>query len=114
MEHNQLQPYLKNSPISILSENEFQIFLMKFGSLMMILNNKTINPTFLFLSIIKNDNYQIIFKKMSGIPTLFEILRILLITYPNLVKSKIVKDNSIKLLKLKDTNGNKRKSKKHL
>ncbi len=117
MEHNQLQPYLKNSPVAILNEKEFQIFLLKFGSLLFLLNNKNINPTFLFLTLVKNDQLQNIFKEMSGISTLLEILRIILIIYPNLIKSKIVRDNSIKILKtkqqkIKKQHVTKRKSKK--
>jgi hypothetical protein len=107
MDHTQLQPYLKNSPIAILNEKELQIFLLKFGSLLYLLNNKNINPTFLFLSLVKDSNLQDIFQYMSGVPTLVESLRFILISYPNLVKSKIVRENSIKILHKKQLIKNK-------
>jgi hypothetical protein len=125
MDNIQLQPYIKNSPISILTEKELQIFLLKFGALLYLLNNKNINPTFLFLSVVKSDALQEIFQELSGVPTLVEILKYLLISYPNLIKSKIIKENTIKILKNKKQkqqkqtlkklkNVNNRKSKKNL
>ncbi len=125
MDNIQLQPYIKNSPISILTEKELQIFLLKFGALLYLLNNKNINPTFLFLSVVKSDPLQQVFQELSGVPTLVEILKYLLISYPNLIKSKIIKENTIKILKNKKQkqqkqtlkklkNVNNRKSKKNL
>lgn len=125
MDNIQLQPYIKNSPISILTEKELQIFLLKFGALLYLLNNKNINPTFLFLSVVKSDPLQQVFQELSGVPTLVEILKYLLISYPNLIKSKIIKENTIKILKNKKQkqqkqtlkklkNVNNRKSKKTL
>ena len=97
--NSNIQEHLKNNPVVVLNEKDFDIFLLKFGSLLFLLNNKNINPTLLFISLVKDENLQNIFKKMSGMPTLLEILKTILIYYPNLIKSKIVKDNSIKILK---------------
>lgn len=112
-----IQGHLKNNPVVILNEKDFDVFLLKFGSLLFLLNNKNINPTLLFISLVKDENLQKIFKHMSGMATLIEILKTILIYYPNLIKSKIVKDNSIKILKRKQLkqskkNGIKRRSKK--
>jgi hypothetical protein len=93
--------------------------------LLYLLNNKNINPTFLFLSVVKSDPLQQVFQELSGVPTLVEILKYLLISYPNLIKSKIIKENTIKILKNKKQkqqkqtlkklkNVNNRKSKKNL
>jgi hypothetical protein len=101
MDNNSTKPYFKTNPVYILNEKDFDLFLLKFGSLLYLLNNKNINPTFLFISLVKDDNLQKVFMKMSGINSLMEILKTLLIYYPNLIKSKIVKDNSIKILKAK-------------
>jgi hypothetical protein len=124
MHTNTIKPYLKNNPVFILNEKDFDVFLLKFGSLLFLLNNKNINPTFLFISLVKDENLQKIFIKMSGINNLIEILKTILVCYPNLIKSKIVKDNSIKILKnkkqkllrnMKDKDArNNRKSKKNL
>lgn len=100
MEHIQnIKPFLKTNPVIILNEKDFDVFLLKFGSLLFLLNNKNINPTLLFISIVKDESLQAIFKKMSGINTLLEILKTILTHYPNLIKSKIVKNNTIKILK---------------
>lgn len=100
--YNSIKPYLKNNPVVILNEKDFDIFLLKFGGLLFLLNNKNINPTLLFISLVRDENLQTIFKKMSGMGTLIEILKTILTYYPNLIKSKIVKDNSIKILKAKN------------
>ena len=96
-----VKPYLKNNPVVILNEKDFDVFILKFGGLLFLLNNKNINPTLLFLSLVRDENLQLVFKKISGIGTLIEILKTILTYYPNLIKSKIVKDNSIKILKSK-------------
>lgn len=102
MENNYiLQPFLKENPVSQLSEKDMNIFLLKFGTLISLINNKNINPTFLFLTIIKDEKLQNIFKQISGANTTNEILRIILNIYPNLLKSKIVKENSIRIIKNK-------------
>lgn len=101
MDNIALKPYLKHNPVFILNEKDFDIFLLKFGSLLYLLNNKNINPTFLFIALVKDENLQKIFIKMSGIKCLVEILKTILISYPNLIKSKILKSNSIKILKAK-------------
>lgn len=103
-----IQPYLRDNPVSVLNEKDFDSFLLKFGSLLFLLNNKNINPTFVFITLVKDDKFQRIFLEMSGIPTLVEILKKLLICYPNLIKSKIVKENSIKILKNKKRSASRR------
>jgi len=103
-----IKPYLKTNPVIILNEKDFDIFLLKFGSLLFLLNNKNVNPTLLFISIVKDENLQTIFKKMSGINTLVEVLKVVLNHYPNLIKSKIVKNNTMKILKAKKLKQNKK------
>jgi len=118
-----IKHYLKDNPVVILMEKDFNAFLLKFGSFLYLINNKNINPTFLFISLVKDDGLQKIFGKMSGMSTTLEILKTVLTNYPNLVKSKIVKDNSIRIIKnkkQKEKNKNKcknvsnKRTKKHL
>ena len=109
-----IKPFLKNNPVLILNEKDFNEFILKMGSLLILLKNKNINPTFLFLTLIKNGNIQEVFQKMSGMNNLIEMLKSVLICYPNLTKSKVLRENSIKILKkqeLSKKNGNHRKSK---
>ena len=94
-----IKHYLKDNPVYILSEKDLNSFVLKFGSLLFLLNNKNINPTFMFISLVKEESLQNIFIRMSGVPTIIEILKIILTCYPNLIKSKIVKDNSIRIVK---------------
>ena len=94
-----IKHYLKDNPVYILSEKDLNSFVIKFGSLLFLLNNKNINPTFMFISLVKEESLQNIFIRMSGVPTIIEILKIILTCYPNLIKSKIVKDNSIRIVK---------------
>ena len=91
--------YLKDNPVYVLSAKDLSTFILKFGSLLYLLNNKNINPTFMFISVVKEESLQKIFTHMSGIPTVIECLKTILTNYPNLIKSKIVKDNSIKIVK---------------
>jgi hypothetical protein len=116
-----IKHYLKDNPVLILSEKDFNTFLLKFGSFLFLINNKNINPTFLFISLIKDEGLQKIFGKMSGMSTNIEILKSILTNYPNLIKSKIVKDNSIKIIKYqkqktarKLKNVNNKRSKKNI
>ena len=112
-----IKPFLKNNPVLILNEKDFNEFILKFGSLLILLKNKNINPTFLFITLIKNNNMQKVFQKMSGMNNLVEMLKSVLITYPNLTKSKVLRDNSIKILKKQKNDKkhvNHRKSKKTL
>jgi len=102
MENDSLiKHYLKDNPVVILNEKDFHSFLVRFGGFLFLLNNKNINPTFLFISLVEDENLQKIFSKMSGISTNLEILKTILTNYPNLIKSKIVKDNSIRIIKNK-------------
>jgi len=94
--------FLKDSPLNVLNEKDFNTFMLKFGAFLFLINNKNINPTFLFLALVKDENMQQLFREMSGVATLPEMLKHILVQYPNLIKSKIVKDNSIKILKKKE------------
>lgn len=110
--NSNIKPFLKNNPVYILNEKDFEEFLSKFGGLLFLLNNKNINPTFLFISLVRDESLQKIFKKMSGINTLMEILKTILTHYPNLIKSKIVKDNSIRILRNKKRKPYKKRKKR--
>ena len=94
-----IKPFLKNNPVRDIADKDFENYVLKFGTILQLIYNKNINPTFLFLSIIKDENLQKIFKKMTGISDTKEILMNILTIYPNLLKSKIVKEHCIKYIK---------------
>ena len=96
-----IKPFMKMCPIVLLSEIEYENNLMKFGSFLYLINNKNINPTFVFINLVRDENLQNIFLKITGSNTLIEILQKLLTVYPNLIKSKMVKEQCIKIIKNK-------------
>ncbi len=100
MENNYtIRPFLKECPVTEISNKDFEKCVLKFGTILQLIYNKNINPTFLFLTLLKDKNLQEIFKKISGISNIKEILKNILSLYPNLLKSKIVKEHSIKIIK---------------
>ena len=101
---NAIKPFMKDCPIVLLSEREYENSLMKFGSFLYLINNKNINPTFIFINLVKEEKLQKIFMEITGTNTLTEILQKLLTFYPNLIKSKMVKEQCIKIVKNKQRN----------
>jgi len=86
----------RDNPVIHINKDDFEDILLKIGSLLSNLHNKNISPTFLFLSITKEEPLQNIFKHITGIPTTMELLKTILHFYPSLLKSKIIKEKSIK------------------
>jgi hypothetical protein len=101
---NAIKPFMKDCPVVLLSEREYEKSLMKFGSFLYLINNKNINPTFIFINLVKEEKLQKIFMEITGANTLTEILQKLLTFYPNLIKSKMVKEQCIKIVKNKQRN----------
>lgn len=89
----------KDSPVVCLNKSDFGGVLVKIGTLLYLTNNKNISPTFLFLSVAKEEPLQLIFRQLTGIATTIEVLKNILHFYPNLLKSKIILEKSKKAIK---------------
>lgn len=87
------------NPISQITEKEIDQFIVKVGSLITIIKNKNISPATLFITIISEPTYEHLFSKFIGTKTSLEISKILMSRYPNLLKSKLVKNSAIKIMK---------------
>lgn len=87
------------NPYNQLSEKEFDIILTKVGSFLCLTQNKNINPTTLFLLIMENNNIRLLLMEMTSSPSIIPILKSILTRYPNLIKSKMLKNKAIKLNK---------------
>lgn len=94
-----------DNPLNRLNEKEFDDCLLKYGSLLSIINNKSLNPTNIFLLIVKEKEYERVFSEFSGIPDLFNIMKMIISRYPNLIKSKMVAETAKKYFKKRQKNG---------
>lgn len=93
------------NPINILNDKEFDIILCNLATYLILVNNKILNPTNLFLIIISDKNVQLLCKELTGFSNIIPILKLILNRNPNLVKSIVLKKKSIKYSK-KAKNGN--------
>jgi hypothetical protein len=93
--------------IDHINEKEFNECILKLGAFISIIKSKKINQTQLFIELLHSKHIQDIFLNVMGIDTFEELVRELMVRYPILYKSKIVKNS----LKTKNDN---RKTKKHL
>ncbi len=84
------------NPINIIVNKEFDDFLMEFSTLLFLLYNKNVNSTFLFTTLIKNDELRHVFQTMINITSFYECLDLVLKRHPNLVKSKLAKQAKLK------------------
>lgn len=87
------------NPIYSINEKEFDITLTHITTYLILINNKNLNPTNLFLLIISDKNVQLLCKELTGFTNLIQILKLILNRHPNLVKSIILKKKSIKYVK---------------
>ncbi len=108
LDHNNeiLKNIYINDPINQIKEKEFNESLLKFGSLVTILKGKRINQTMLLLLLLENTSYKDCFKQLAEIENDFILISNLIIRFPILHKSKIIKN---KLNKFKKNNDRKRK-----
>ena len=101
LELHEITPTGNNNVINNINEKEFNEFILKLGSFLSIVNSKKINQTQLFLHILENKNLQEVSLHITGIDTLEEFVRELILRYPILYKSKIVKTQLSKNAKRK-------------
>lgn len=88
---NIIEKIENNNPFLDLKNKEFNENIIKFGSLLCILNNKPINPNFLFLKIIKCSKTKKLLLKMFNDIDFFTLCKMILYQYPQLLKSKTFK-----------------------
>jgi hypothetical protein len=81
----------QSDPVQQLSNKEVALNVLSFGSFITILNNKRINPVFLFSSILENMTVRDLFVHITGTENAKEALLHLLHFYPALIKSKNTK-----------------------
>lgn len=92
---------IKNSnPLYIIKEAEFDKILLQFGSLLSIIQNKRINQTMLLVTLLESHKYREIFKTMSGIDDISVLFYNIIVRYPILCTSKIIRN------KIEELNGN--------
>ena len=77
-----------NDPLDNICNKEFILNVMKFGSYLSIINNKRINASVLFISILENSKLRDIFMEITGAENVRDALLGVMEIYPVLVKSK--------------------------
>lgn len=92
-----------------IDEQEFDIFLLMFGSLVSLLYNKDLKPTLFFSYFVDNQKLQKLLLIISGQHNIYHLIRKILLKYPNLCRSKIIK-KKVKNFRLR----NDRKRKKYI
>jgi len=85
-------------PIYKIKEKEFNEALITFGSFISIIKNKRINQTMLLIEIIENETVRKIFMDITDIDNIQFLIYNLIIRFPILCKSKVIKN------KLKELN----------
>ena len=87
-----------NSALSFINSKELDECLVKFGSFLSIVQTKKINPTNYLLILVSDSNIRNILLQITGVDTFEELVRELIVRYPILCKSKIIR-NQIKRIK---------------
>ena len=86
-----VQTINNNNPLYLIKKAEFDDILLKFGSLVSILKNKRINQTMFLITLLENEQYVKCFKLISGIEETNILFYNLIVRFPVLCKSKIIK-----------------------
>ena len=86
-----LQTINNNNPLYKIEEAEFDMILLHFGSLISMLKNKRINQTMFLIELLKSENHRECFKALTGIDEIHTLFYKLIVRFPVLCKSKIIK-----------------------
>ena len=98
-----LQTINNTNPLYQIKEAEFDEVLLKFGSFVSILKNKRINQTMFLVELLDSELHRDCFKELSGIDETHVLFYNLIVRFPVLCKSKIVKT------KIKEINDKRRR-----
>ncbi len=74
-----------------MDEEEFNIFLLMFASLVSLIYDKDLKPTLFFSHFIDNPKLQKILLIITGQQNIYHLIQKILLKYPNLCRSKIIK-----------------------
>ena len=80
------------NPVYQLNTKEFDEALLSFGSFLSIINNKRINQTMLLVALLEQKEVIESFKLLSGVDKPQILLYNLIMRFPVLCKSKIIKN----------------------
>ena len=86
-----IQTINNNNPLKQIKDTEFDNILLKFGSLVSILKNKRLNQTMFLIELLEKETLRECFKLLSGIEETSTLFYNIIVRYPILCKSKIVK-----------------------
>jgi len=86
-----LQTINNNNPLYQIKEAKFDAVLLRYGSLVAMLKNKRINQTMFMVELLESENHRECFKILSGIEETNVLFYNLIIRFPVLCKSKIIK-----------------------
>ena len=98
-----LQTINNTNPLYQIKEMEFDDALLKYGSLVSILKNKRINQTMFLVELLESQTHRDCFKALAGIEETDVLFYNLIIRFPVLCKSKIIKT------KIKEINDKRRR-----
>ena len=95
-----LQTINNNNPLYQIKEAEFDAVLLRFGSLVSMLKNKRINQTMFLVELLESESHRECFKIIAGIEETNILFYNMIIRFPVLCKSKIIKTkiNCLKFL----------------
>lgn len=86
-----IQTINNNNPIHQIKEAEFDKIVLKFGSLISMLKNKRINQTMFLVELLDSESHRECFKALAGIDETRTLFYNLIVRFPILCKSKIIK-----------------------
>jgi len=69
---------------------EYDKYILLFGSLLSMYTNKNLNPTNFVITLIEHDEFQDLFLKTLGTPSLYDLLLVIFNRYPQLCNSKTI------------------------
>lgn len=97
-----IQGINNNNPLYNIKNDEFDVALLKVGSLLTMISNKRVNPTIFLIELLENEEFSNCFMILSGIDRKEVLLYNVICRFPILCKSKIIQT------KIKKLHGNKR------
>jgi|GEM_PF-5801412 len=86
-----VQAINNNNPLYQIKQTEFDEALLKFGSLVSIINDKRINQTMFMIELLDSELHRECFKILSGIDETNVLFYNIIVRFPILCKSKIIK-----------------------
>ena len=81
----------RNNPAAEMLDEEFDDLITKFGTFIFLITKKSISPSSLFISIVSDKYLSGAMMRMAGMDSLMVLYNNILIRYPNLSKSKMLK-----------------------